>query len=111
MSDTGLSLETRTTLDGVSVATPATALFHLGLRHQVIQDVCPAHLASELDFVQNRPRPHVHVQKISYVAISSRACSREKMIPPKSPPSRYWLLYRMRDCGSRCSLNSSRLMT
>ena len=47
MSDTGLSLETRTTLDGVSVATPATALFHLGLRHQVIQDVCPAHLASE----------------------------------------------------------------
>ena len=34
-----------------------------------------------------------------------------KMIPPKSPPSRYWLLHRMRDCGSRCSLNSSRLMT
>ena len=47
MSDTGLSPETRTTLDGVSVATPATALFRLGLRHQVIQDVCPAHLASE----------------------------------------------------------------
>ena len=30
---------------------------------------------------------HVHVQKISFVAISSRASSRGKMIPPKSPTS------------------------
>ena len=30
---------------------------------------------------------HVHVQKIPFVAISSRACSRGKMIPPKSPTS------------------------
>ena len=75
------------------------------------EDAVTETAAYKLDFVQNRPRPHVHVQKISYVAISSRACSRGKMIPPKSPPSRYWLLHRMRDCGSRCSLNSSRLMT
>ena len=27
------------------------------------------------------------------------------------PTTRYWLLHRMRDCGSRCSLNSSRLIT
>ena len=39
----------------------------------------------QLDFVQKNA--HVHVQKIPFVAISSRACSGGKMIPPKSPIS------------------------
>ena len=30
----------------------------------------------------------LHVQKISFVAIFSRACSNGNMIPPQSPPSR-----------------------
>ena len=41
MSNNTLSRETKQMLEGVSVATLATALFKRGLRHQVIQNVRP----------------------------------------------------------------------
>ena len=41
MSDNTFSPETKKMLEGVSVATLATALFKRGLKHQVIQDVQP----------------------------------------------------------------------
>ena len=56
----------------------------------------PTEYADLQEVVRKAPRPetrlckkfaHAHVQKFSFVAISSRASSKGKMIPPKSPTS------------------------
>ena len=50
-------------------------------------EVCIEDIELDLNSTLYKKNAHVHVQKIPFVATSSRACSRGKMIPPKSPTS------------------------